>query len=176
MANPIIPHDSIVFKNRQSGFTYLAILFAIAIVGVALAEIGVNSSQASQREKEIELLYIGNQYRQAIMLYYERTPGAVKRYPAKLEDLLDDSRFIQKQHFLRKLYRDPITNQPQWGLVMSPEGDIMGVHSLSGATPLKQTNFGYADRSFDGATKYSNWLFAYVPQNQTSMSNPVKGR
>lgn len=153
--------------NRQSGFTYLAILFAIAIVGVALAVVGENASQANQREKEVELLFIGNQYRQAIMLYYERTPGLVKRYPAKLEDLLDDSRFIQKQHFLRKLYRDPITNQSKWGLVMSPEGGIMGVHSLSNATPIKQTNFAYSDSAYKGARKYSDWVFAYVPQNLT---------
>ncbi len=46
-----------------------------------------------------------------------------------------------------------------------PEGGIMGgVHSLSEATPLKQTDFAYADRAFEGATKYSDWLFAYVPQ------------
>ena len=148
--------------NRQSGFTYLAILFAIAIIGVALAVTGTNASQESQREKEIELLYIGNQYRQAIMLYYERTPGAVKRYPAKLEDLLADSRFIQKQHYLRKLYRDPITNQSQWGLVMSPEGGIMGVHSLSEATPLKSANFDYPNNVFERANSYAGWVFAYT--------------
>jgi type II secretory pathway pseudopilin PulG len=146
-------------KNSQSGFAYLAILFVIAIIGIVLAKTGINASQASQREKEFELLYIGNQYRQSIMLYYERTPGAVKRYPAKLDDLLDDTRFIQKQHFLRNLYRDPITNQPQWGLVMSPEGGIMGVHGLSEATPIKNANFDYPYNVFEGATSYANWVF-----------------
>jgi type II secretory pathway pseudopilin PulG len=162
--------------NRQSGFTYLAILFAIAIVGIALAVVGENATQANQREKEVELLFIGNQYRQAIMLYYERTPGAVKHFPAKLEDLLTDQRYNPPQHYLRKLYRDPITNQSQWGLVMSPEGGIMGVHSLSNATPIKQTNFAYSDIAFEGAAKYSDWVFAYVPQILNSTNYPVQGK
>ena len=117
--------------KKQSGFTYLAILFAIAIAGVVLAETGINWSQAGQREKERELLFVGNQFRQAIALYYERTPGAAKSYPAKLEELLADGRYNPPQHYLRKLYRDPVTNLQKWGLIIAPEGGIMGVHSLS---------------------------------------------
>ena len=150
--------------KKQSGFTYLAILFAIAIAGVLLAKTGIDWSQAGQREKERQLLFVGDQFRQAITLYYERTPGAAKRYPAKLEDLLTDERYITPQHYLRQLYRDPLTNRAQWGLVMAPEGGIMGVHSLSGASTIKRANFGYADEAFAGATKYSEWVFAYRPQ------------
>lgn len=157
-----------VFKGshmkKQSGFTYLAILFAIAIAGVMLAKTGIDWSQAGQREKERQLLFVGNQFRQAIALYYERTPSAVKRYPAKLDELLADERYNPPQHYLRKLYCDPITNRIQWGLAMAPEGGIMGVHSLSDVTPIKSANFGYADQSFEGAAKYSDWVFAYRPQ------------
>ncbi len=149
--------------SRQSGFTYLAILFAVAIAGVALAGTGINWGQENQREKERELLYVGNQFRQAIALYYERTPGAIKRYPAKLEDLLTDSRYVTPQHYLRALYRDPITKKKEWGLIVAPEGGIMGVHSLSDAVPLKTANFSYADQAFEGSTKYSAWVFAYRP-------------
>ncbi len=151
-------------KKRQGGFTYLTILFAIAVAGIVLANTGIDWSQAAQREKERELLFVGNQYRQAIMLYYERTPGAVKRYPAKLEDLLTDNRYNPPQHYLRQLYRDPILNQKQWGIVAAPQGGIMGVHSLSDAFPIKSTNFDYEDRAFEGGAKYSGWQFAYTPQ------------
>lgn len=151
-------------QKRQTGFTYLTILFAIAVVGVVLASTGIDWSQAAQREKEKELLFTGNQYRQAITLYYERTPGAVKRYPAKLEDLVTDTRFNPPQHYLRKLYRDPVLNQKQWGIVPAPGGGIMGVHSLSDASPIKNTNFSYADRAFEWETKYSSWQFIYTSQ------------
>lgn len=153
-------------QKRQGGFTYLTILFAIAVAGIVLANTGIDWSQANQREKERELLFVGGQYRQAIALYYERTPGTVKRYPAKLEDLLTDSRFNPPQHYLRKLYRDPIRNQKQWGVITAPGGGIMGVHSLSSMTPVKQTHFAYPNRTFDGTTRYSDWTFAYVPQSR----------
>ena len=153
-----------VSLQKQSGFTYLTILFAIAIAGVVLSETGINWSQDNQREKERDLLFVGNQYRQAITLYYLRTPGAVKHYPAKLEDLLSDDRYNPPQHYLRKLYRDPITNQSQWGLMMAPEGGIMGMHSLSDATAIKSANFDYANLAFEGAAKYTDWKFAYSPQ------------
>lgn len=149
-------------QKRQSGFTYLTILFAIAVAGIVMANTGVDWSQAAQREKETELLFAGAQYRQAIALYYHRTPGAIKRYPAKLEDLLTDNRYNPPQHYLRQLYRDPIMNHKQWGVVAAPEGGIMGVHSLSDATSIKNTNFGYADQAFEGATKYSDWQFIYT--------------
>jgi len=153
--------------GKQTGFTYLTVLFTIAIAGIVLAEVFINWTQDSQREKERQLLFVGNQLRQAITLYYERTPGAVKRYPEKLEDLLTDERYNTPQHYLRKLYRDPITNQDQWGLIMAPEGGIMGVHSLSNAQPIKVAEFGYQDRSFEGAGKYSGWVFSYTPHVQT---------
>lgn len=151
--------------KKQSGFTYLAILFAIAIAGIVLAETGINWSQARQREKEQELLFIGNQFRQAIALYYERTPGAVKRYPEKLDELLSDDRYNPPQHYLRKLYYDPLTNSQQWGLVTAPGGGIMGVHSLSDAEPLKSANFDYPNHGFSGAKKYSEWVFIHAPQS-----------
>ncbi len=149
--------------HRQSGFTYLAILFAIAIAGVVLAKAGLNWSQSAQREKEKELLFVGTEYRKAIMLYYERTPGTVKKYPAKLEDLLQDTRYVTPVRYLRKLYRDPISNQAEWGLDMAPGGGIMGVHSLSTAAPIKTSGFAYADASFEGAGKYADWVFSYAP-------------
>lgn len=148
---------------RQSGFTYLAILVAVAVMGVMLALVGVNWSQAAQRDKEAELLFVGDEYRKAIMLYYEHTPGAVKKYPAKLEDLLLDRRYVTQQRYLRKLYRDPITNKTQWELVMSPEGGIMGVHSQSTAAPIKVSGFPLVDASFENAASYSSWVFSYIP-------------
>ncbi len=150
-------------RDRQAGFTYLTLLFAIAVAGIVLANTGIDWGQTAQREKEQELLFIGNQYRQAIALYYQRTPGAVKRYPTSLDDLLTDTRYNPPQHYLRKLYRDPFMNRKQWGSIMAPEGGIMGVYSLSDKTPIKRANFSYADQAFEGAAKYTDWKFIYTP-------------
>ncbi len=148
---------------RSLGLTYLAILIAVAILGVGVAAVGAVWSQSMQREKEKELLHIGNQFRRAIGLYYNRTPGTVKRYPEKLDELLIDSRHLTIQRYLRRIYVDPMTGSAEWGLVRAPEGGIMGVYSLSEATPIKVGNFGKDNEQFANTARYSNWQFIYTP-------------
>lgn len=150
-------------SRRQCGFTYLALLVAVAILGIGLVAGSEVWSQSRQREKERELLFIGEQFRQAIGLYYERTPGAVKRYPQKLQDLLEDRRYLSLQRYLRKIYADPMTGKPDWGVVPAPGGGIMGVYSQSGERPLKSANFPEAHAAFESAQRYSQWRFVHQP-------------
>ena len=163
-----------MFKKEQAGFTYVAILFAVAIAGILLARVGIDWSQSAQREKERELLFIGGQFRQAIASYYQRTPGLVKRYPARLDDLISDTRYNPPQHYLRRLYRDPITNQVEWGTVMAPEGGIMGVHSLSDAAPIKTSGFRENEITFEGKKKYAEWVFLYAPSQMDPAVKPLR--
>src|SRR5260221_932459 len=65
--------------RSQRGFTYLVAMFAVAIAGLLLSVTSEVSSHSRQREKEKELLYVGGQFREAIALYYQRTPGDVKQ-------------------------------------------------------------------------------------------------
>jgi type II secretory pathway pseudopilin PulG len=138
----------------ERGFTYLAALLLVAASGAALAAAAEFWSHARQRDKEAELLWIGNQFTQAIGLYYQRSPGSVKRYPEKLDELLEDRRHLNTARYLRKIYTDPITGQASWGLVTAPGGGIVGVHSLSSAEPLRQVH---------GARAYTQWHFIYEP-------------
>jgi hypothetical protein len=59
-------------------------------------------------EKELELLFIGEQFCKAIGSFYENTTGGVKQYPSHFK-VLEDKRFPQARHYFRKIYRDPIT-------------------------------------------------------------------
>jgi type II secretory pathway pseudopilin PulG len=160
--------------HLNKGFTYLAILFAIAIMGIALAAAGTLWHVTQKREKERELLYIGNQYRQAITLYYERSPGGSKQFPKSLENLLQDNRQLTPQRYLRKLFRDPITNSKTWGLVAGPGNSIMGIYSLSEDTPMKRANFNKSDSAFTDAQHYSDWKFVYATQS-SRQGLPVQG-
>ncbi len=153
-------------QRNQHGFTYLGLLFAVAMVGVALAATGMLWATQRQREREQELLFVGDQIRQAIGSYYERSPGLVKRYPAKLDDVLKDNRFINVQRHLRQRYVDPVTGSREWGLVMAPEGGVMGVYSLSTGTPIKRAGFAEVDAAFAGASRYSDWKFVYRPSSK----------
>ena len=149
---------------RQRGITYLAVIFAVAMLGLLSAGTGQVWQTVAKREKEAELLFIGNQFRQAIGSYHERSPGAAKEYPEKLEDLLADNRFPVPQRHLRQIYRDPMTGTTEWGLLRSA-GRIVGVHSQSAVRPLR-TAFSGPDADFAQAKGYDEWLFVYTPNMQ----------
>ena len=159
-------------RRAALGFTYLGILFAVAIIGIGLAGIGTVWRTTVQREREQELLFIGHEYRRALARYYAAA-GGVYRYPHTLEELLNYQRFPEPRHHLRRLYRDPMTGQADWGLVLTVDGGIMGVHSTSAAKPLKQANFDLADASFALAESYSEWEFIYQPKRGT-VPRPLK--
>lgn len=147
------------------GYTYLAVLFFVALLGVVSATAGVLWSTAQQRELETELLFVGSQYRAAIESYYRSSPGTVRRYPLALADLIDDSRQLGVRRHLRRLYRDPVTGQSEWGLIRAPDGGIMGVHSLSSQTPMKLANFPLAYAAFEDSRSYQGWRFMVVQNN-----------
>ncbi len=151
-------------RSGERGFTYVAMLVAVAIIGIGLAGTAEVWSLAHQREKEAELLFVGNQYREAIGRYYDATPGGGKRYPEKLDNLVEDNRYPMPRRHLRKLYADPLTGQAEWGLMQAPDGGIMGVYSLAPGTPLKQREFANRDRVMSEAPTYGEWRFFHEPE------------
>ncbi len=150
-------------KSRSMGFTYIGVLAAVIIMGAVLGATVEVWHTSLQREKERELLFVGNQFRQAIAHYYR----AGKKYPVSLEELLKDPRQLATKRYLRKIYRDPITGNAEWGLDLGSYGEIIGVHSLSEDQPIKATGFSAVNQDFDGAEKYSDWIFSYRVQQSS---------
>lgn len=150
-------------KNRSAGFTYLGLLLAIVLIGVALAGAATLWSAERKRERERELLHIGHKFCEAIGQYYNRTPGAVKQYPPTLEALLRDERFPVPRRYLRQIYVDPFTGTQNWGTVEAPSGGIMGVHSLTAEPAFKTANFRGKDQHFEGKALLGDWIFVYLP-------------
>jgi type II secretory pathway pseudopilin PulG len=150
---------------HRGGFTYIALLAAIVILGISLAATGKYWSNILQREKEEELLFRGDQYVKAIERYSKPVSGATK-YPSSIEDLFSDT----SKRYLRRKYKDPITGE-DFVEIFSVTGTqvrrLIGVHSASDKEPLKQSNFP-ADplyfKDFEGKKKYSDWRFVYQPQ------------
>ena len=149
-------------RSAQQGFTYVVLLIAVAIIGVGLAAKGVEWDRSAQRAREAELLFVGNEFRRAIALYYYRSPGPVQEYPGSLEDLLEDRRYPGTQRYLRRIYRDPMTGKAEWGQIIAG-GGIIGVHSLSTGQPIKSGNFSEANREFAEKSSYSEWRFIFAP-------------
>lgn len=151
-------------KNQQLGFILIGLLVLIMIAGLVLAAAGVKWNEARKREREQELLKVGDTIRKAIGNYYNQTPGVVKQYPPNLEALLRDDRFPVPRRYLRKIYADPITQVPDWGILQAPSGGVLGVYSKSPLKPFKTKNFRPTYRYFENQRSYGEWFFAYVPE------------
>ena len=149
---------------RRGGFTYLSLLFFIAVLGVGLAATAISWQTERQREKEAELLFAGAAFRDAIALYYNRSPGGLQEFPKRLEDLVKDPRYPDARRYLRRIYRDPTNAEQKWGTIAAPDGGIMGVHSLSTGKPIKTAGAASQGPDFDAATSYADWKFVYLPQ------------
>jgi type II secretory pathway pseudopilin PulG len=142
-------------RGNCAGFTYIGLLILIAMMGFALTVVAEVWQTVQTRDKEEELLFVGNQFRRALAAY--NANGG--RYPHQLEDLLKDPAFPGVRRYLRQIYRDPITGSTEWGLLKPDGNSIVGVYSLSEAKPLKQAGFSLADESFEAKDKYSEWVF-----------------
>jgi hypothetical protein len=126
-------------SRLESGFVYLWALFAVALAGIVMAGTGQMWQTKSQREKEMQLMYVGEEFRKAIMSYYNSSGGA-KQYPESLEDLLQDSRTPAIKRHLRKIYVDPITNTVEWGIVEESQADNSAASKGKQASSGNQTS------------------------------------
>jgi type II secretory pathway pseudopilin PulG len=148
-------------RRRDNGFTYLGVLIVVALAGISLAGLGELWSTSAKRDKEAELLFVGGEIRRAIGHYVDSSPGGAKRYPAKLEELLEDPRYPTTRRHLRRIYVDPMTGTTNWGLVRGAGGGITGVYSRSEERPLKVAGFSPEDAAFANAARYAEWRFVH---------------
>lgn len=149
--------------QNQQGFSYVIAMFLVAVLAIVAVRALENSLTAERREKETELLVVGMAYRAAIKDYYDNTPGTLKLFPDDLDALLLDKRPTVPRRPLRKLFRDPITGNAEWGLIKNDEGKVTGVFSMSTQAPMQTSGFVPALASFEGARQYIQWRFVYQP-------------
>ena len=108
----------------QRGFAMAALLVGLAVMSLLLSMALPVWHHAARREREAELIFRGEQYSRAIMLYQRQTPGA---YPPDVETLVEG-------RFLRRAYRDPMTADGEFRLVLQSElATISGADDPGGA-------------------------------------------
>jgi type II secretory pathway pseudopilin PulG len=146
--------------GNAAGFTYIGLLIAVAVLGVALSAVGVVWRTQAQREREQELLFIGHDFERAVGSYYKAT----HQFPQEIEDLLDDKRGPQPAHHLRRFYNDPMTGAQDWNIIRLSMMGITGISSSSKNAPIKKDGFTTEEDAFKDAASYSDWQFAYQPR------------
>jgi type II secretory pathway pseudopilin PulG len=137
------------------------ILVAVVVMGIFAEVATFYGSRSLQMDREAELLFRGNAYRNAIKSYYE-SGRPNKTYPRSLDDLVKDPRTAGHKSHLRMLYPDPFGKEKaSWKLLRASDGGISGVASQSTEKPLKTGNFRPGYEKFETATTYADWIFEY---------------
>ena len=108
--------------------TYIGLLLAIVLIGISTTALTPMWSTMVRRDKEAELLFRLGEYRMAIARY-RQDHG---RYPAKLEDLLEDKTQLQVRRYLRRIYPDPMSGKADWKLelIVDKTGTVAGFRDL----------------------------------------------
>ena len=150
--------------REQGGLVLIALLLMLMLVGIGALSAAEVWSTARKREREVELLWVGDQYRRAVESYWRTTPGPRKVLPASIDQLLNDDRFPNPVHHLRQAYRDPMAEDVEFEPIVINNA-LVGVHSTSKQAPMKHAHFPKRYEQFGApdVQDYSQWLFEFIP-------------
>lgn len=170
----------------ERGFAMVSLLLAVSFLGIAATMALPTWNQMSTREREAELVFRGEQYARAILLYQRQQPGA---YPPDIDTLVEG-------RFLRKRYGDPTMADGEFRLLLQNDQDLGGVTGaadgnadevaansdsigggrtrngtddvesggvLGGIAGVASKNTDTSIRTYNGRTRYSEWEFVYAP-------------
>jgi type II secretory pathway pseudopilin PulG len=161
---------AVAFQQPARGLVLLALLIMLILVAVGALAAAEVWSTALKREREVELLFIGNQYRRAIESYWKMSPGR-RAYPPSIDVLLTDNRFPNPVHHLRRIYRDPMSESGEFEPIVQANA-LIGVRSTSADAPIKKAGFGPLYAQFESAESYAQWQFIFLPRGATLIANP----
>ncbi len=152
-------------RSRQAGLTLIELIVAFTIMLILTTMALPLARVKVRREKERELRYAQREIRSAIDRYKDASdrgilpPGKLESegYPPDLQTMVDGVKKAgtvdTKVRFLRRVPRDPMTKQAEWG--MRSVQDDPAAQSWGG-----QNVFDIYSKSMDTAldgTKYSDW-------------------
>jgi type II secretory pathway pseudopilin PulG len=168
----------------------------LTIMAILIAAVLPLASTQAQRDKEDELIFRGFQYAEGIRGFRRR----YGRYPNSLKEM-----FELRPRTIRKLWKDPITNSLNWGIVSLTTGAPLpgtaspmppggGAVPTPTPTPAPTPGFGTpaaaagpvagvyslskkkALRLFNGRDVYSEWRFTeQTLMNQGPQTPPGPG-
>jgi type II secretory pathway pseudopilin PulG len=116
-ASRSIRHSSFIV-HHSAGYAFVALMVAFTVMLIALAAALPSVYHESQREKEEELIFRGNEYARAIYLFQRQ----FQRYPKSVDELIRTNNL----RFLRHAYKDPMTPKGNWRFIhVGPNGVLL---------------------------------------------------
>lgn len=141
----VLKPDSCWDVRREGGYMLAVVAVFTSVLLVTLTAAVINWQKAIQREREEELIFRGKQFMRAIELWQRKFPGT---FPTTIEALLSTN----NTRFLRKKWKDPITNAFDWRIIkMGPDGTIQGLSLSPGASPLGPSSFDSQSQGKSGS-------------------------
>ena len=176
-------------RHTERGYAMAALIVGIAVLAVLMTAAMPVWKQTVQREKEEETVFRGEQIAHAIGLFQRKTANS---YPPSIDILV-------QQKFLRKKYKDPITNDDfvpltqaaqaaQRGAQPAPQGQQGRGGQPSAATPGAPAQGGVpvggiigvtskstdqSIRLYKGRSHYNEWAFIFTPPAQAPGTGAV---
>jgi type II secretory pathway pseudopilin PulG len=102
-------------RSSQGGYAFLILMMVLTILLITMTTALPDIYTARQRESEEELIFRGNEYARAIMLYRRQ----FNRFPSSVDDLVKRTNGFR---FLRHAYKDPMTKSGKWRFIHASAG------------------------------------------------------
>jgi len=115
----------------EAGYILLIVMMMATLLLISLAAAAPSIYVEGQRQKEKELIFRGEQYARAIMLFHQK----FKRYPTSVKELLHTNNLS----FLRQAYPDPMTRSGKWRFIHATANGVV-LDSKILKPPGKQQN------------------------------------
>jgi type II secretory pathway pseudopilin PulG len=148
------PPQTLAQPPKQNRITHRRGI-ALLIVVLAIAFLLGTSGFQTYWSKERRLILAAGEIFAALNAYRAASPGTAKEFPLELADLQRDPRMLADVSHLSVLPVDPIALKQDWGVVRNKNNQIIGVHSLSAASPTWFARLF----SLRGGEKYADWKF-----------------
>ena len=117
----------------KDGYALLIVMMMATLLLISLSAALPNIYVEGQREKEKELIFRGEQYARAIVLFHKQ----FNRYPHSIKELLHTN----NMSFLRRAYRDPMAKNGKWRYIhATANGIILDSKLLGKPGQSKQSN------------------------------------
>jgi type II secretory pathway pseudopilin PulG len=114
-------------RKSEQGYILLMLMLFAALLAIAAGALAPTMAFRVRRDREEEMIHRGTQYSRAIRKYVKKTG----RYPSRLEDLENTNNV----RFLRKRYKDPVTNK-DFKLLHVGEVQLTGATGIAGAMAI----------------------------------------
>jgi type II secretory pathway pseudopilin PulG len=151
------------------GFVMVALLIGIAVSAIWMAALLPAWTQQETRERELEMIFRGEQYARAIYLYRLRNQAP----PPNVDTLVN-------QKFLRKKYVDPMTGKdfvPVGGVSATPsQGGTAGPQVQAGITGVRSQSNETSIIVYANQQVHSQFPFDWTQEAQrTGVGMPQGG-